>query len=61
MMKFKKHSIEDAAIWTFNNELTKSSHNGRNAIGNCIRGLSKISYGFKWSLEPQVEYLEGDI
>jgi hypothetical protein len=57
----KYNSIEDAAIWAFNNELTKNIHNGRNAIGNCITGLSKISYGFKWSLEPQVEYLEGEI
>jgi len=55
------NSIEDAAIWAFNNELTQNTHNGRNAIGNCISGLSKISYGFKWSLEPQVEYLEGEI
>jgi uncharacterized protein with PIN domain len=57
----KYNSIEDAAIWAFNNELTKNIHNGRNAIGNCITGLSKISYGFKWSLEPQVDYLEGEI
>jgi len=57
----KYNSIEDAATWVFNNELTKNIHNGRNAIGNCINGLSKISYGFKWSLEPQVEYLEGEI
>jgi hypothetical protein len=54
-------SIEDAATWAFNNELTKNTHNGRNAIGNCITGLSKISYGFKWILEPQVECLEGEI
>jgi uncharacterized protein with PIN domain len=57
----KYNSIENAAIWVFNNELTKNIHNGRNAISNCITGLSKISYGFKWSLEPQVEYLEGEI
>lgn len=55
------NSIEDAATWAFNNELTKNTHNGRNAIGNCITGLSKISYGFKWILEPQVECLEGEI
>jgi uncharacterized protein with PIN domain len=57
----KYNSIEDAAMWAFNNELTKNTHNGRNAIGNCITGLSKISYGFKWILEPHVEYLEGEI
>jgi hypothetical protein len=55
------NSIEDAATWAFNNELTKNTHNGRNAIGNCITGLSKISYGFKWILEPRVECLEGEI
>jgi hypothetical protein len=57
----KYNSIEDAAVWAFNNELTKNTHNGRNAIGNCITGLSKISYGFKWILEPYDECLEGEI
>ena len=57
----KYNSIEDAALWAFNNELTKNTHNGRNAIGNCITGLSKISYGFKWILEPYDESLEGEI
>lgn len=55
------NSIEDAATWAFNNELTKNTHNGRNAIGNCITGLSKISYGFKQILEPSVDCLEGEI
>ena len=55
------NSIEDAATWAFNNELTKNTHNGRNAIGNCITGLSKISYGFKWILEPCIDCLEGEI
>ena len=57
----KYNSIEDAAVWAFDNELTKNTHNGRNAIGNCITGLSKISYGFKWILEPYDECLEGEI
>jgi hypothetical protein len=57
----KYNSIEDAAVWAFNNGLTKNTHNGRNAIGNCITGLSKISYGFKWILEPYDECLEGEI
>jgi len=57
----KYNSIEDAALWAFNNELTKNTHNGRNSIGNCITGLSKISYGFKWILEPYDESLEGEI
>ena len=55
------NSIEDAAIWALNNNLTKNTHNGRNSIGNCITGLSKISYGFKWTLNQQIECLEGEI
>lgn len=47
----KYNSIEDAGIWAFENKLTKTSHNGRNAIGNCINGLSNLAYGFKWQLE----------
>jgi hypothetical protein len=57
----KYNSIEDAAVWAFNNELTKNTHNGRNAIGNCICGLSKSAYGFKWQLEKVVDVLEGEI
>ena len=44
------NSIEDAAIWVLNNNLTKNIHNGRNSIGNCITGLAKTSYGYKWEL-----------
>jgi len=46
----KYESIEDAGIWAFNNNYTKNSHNGRNAIGNCVRGLSKSAYGYKWEI-----------
>ncbi len=42
------NSIEDAGIWAFENKLTENSHNGRNAIGNCVNGQSKTAYGFKW-------------
>jgi len=42
------NSIEDAGIWAFENKLTKTSHNGRNAIGNCVNGLSNKAYRFKW-------------
>lgn len=42
------NSIEDAGQWAFENKLTKTSHNGRNAIGNCVNGLSNSAYGFKW-------------
>jgi hypothetical protein len=54
-------SIEQAGIWALQNGLTKTSHNGRNAIGNCIRGLSNHAYGYKWELENKNEYLEGEI
>ena len=47
----KYNSIEDAGIWAFENKLTKTSHNGRNAIGNCVNGLANLAYGFKWQLE----------
>lgn len=42
------NSIEDAGQWAFENKLTDNSHNGRNAIGNCVNGLSSKAYGFKW-------------
>jgi len=47
----KYNSIEDAGIWAFENKLTNNSHNGRNAIGNCVNRLSKTAYGFCWSYE----------
>jgi hypothetical protein len=47
----KYNSIEDAGIWAFENKLTCNSHNGRNAIGNCVNGLSNVAYGFKWEYE----------
>lgn len=42
------NSIEDAGEWAFNNNLTVNTHNGRNAIGNCLNGLTKSAYGYKW-------------
>ena len=57
----KYNSIEDAAKWVFNNELTKNTHNGRNAICNCICGLSNSAYGFKWKLETIIDTLEEEI
>ena len=42
------NSIEDAGKWAFENNLTCNLHNGRNSIGNCVNGLSTISYGYKW-------------
>jgi molybdenum-dependent DNA-binding transcriptional regulator ModE len=42
------NSIEEAGQWAFENNFTSNSHNGRNAIGNCVNGLSTKAYGFKW-------------
>jgi hypothetical protein len=57
----KYDSIELAGSWAFHNQLTKTIHNGRNSIGNCIQGRSGSAYGFKWSLENKNEDLEGEI
>lgn len=57
----KYNSIDDASTWTFNNGFTKNTHNGRNSIGNCITGLSKSAYGFKWELDTPTEILDGEI
>lgn len=48
-------SIEDAAMWAFENGLTTNTHNGRNSIGNCLCGLSNSSYGFKWEFIKDLE------
>jgi hypothetical protein len=55
------NSIEEAANWAFNSGFTKTVHNGRNAIGNCICGLSNSAYGFKWKLINDNEDLENEI
>ena len=49
------NSIEDAAMWAFENGLTKNIHNGRNSIGNCLCSLSNSSYGFKWEFIKDLE------
>jgi hypothetical protein len=49
------NSIEDAGKWACENKLTSNSHNGRNAIGNCVNGLSKSTYGYKW------KYIENNL
>jgi hypothetical protein len=55
------NSIDDASSWVFENGLTKNKHNGRNAIGNCVCGLSKTSYGFKWETIKVLKCLENEI
>ena len=57
----KYESIELAGIWACNNEYTKTSHTGRNSIGNCIQKRSKSAYGFSWKLENTNEDVEGEI
>jgi hypothetical protein len=57
----KYDSIELAGIWAYNNNFTKTTHNGRNSIGNCVNGLSKKAYGFKWEYEDKYEDLENEI
>jgi hypothetical protein len=57
----KYDSIELAGIWAYNNHFTKTAHNGRNAVGNCVNGLSKRAYGFKWEYENKYEDLENEI
>ena len=54
------NSIEEAAMWVFQNGLTKNIHNGRNSIGNCLCGLSNSSYGFKWEF-IQSEHFDNEI
>jgi hypothetical protein len=56
----KYNSIELAGIWAFQNGYTKTIHNGRNSIGNCVNGLSSSAYTFKWKYEENDE-LENEI
>jgi len=57
----KYNSIELAAEWVLSLRLTKTAHNGRNAIGNVITGLSNSAYGFSWELENTNQSLENEI
>lgn len=57
----KYNSIELAGIWACNNGYTKTIHNGRNSIGNCLSGLSKIAYKFKWEYDNKNCDLDNEI
>ena len=57
----KYNSIELAGTWAYNNGYTKTIHNGRNSIGNCLCGLSKIAYKFKWECENKNCDLDNEI
>ena len=54
------NSIEDAANWIFQEGLSETTHNARNAIGNCARDKKKSSYGFAWEFVNKHEDLEGE-
>ena len=56
----KYDSIELAGEWAFKQGLVKNLHSGRTNISNMIRGVYKISCGFKWELEEQIN-LENEI
>jgi len=56
----KYDSIELAGEWAFKQGLVKNIHSGKTNISNMIRGVYKISSGFKWILEEQ-ESLENEI
>jgi hypothetical protein len=56
----KYDSIELAGEWAFKQGLVKNIHSGRTNISNMIRGVYKISSGFKWILEEQ-ESFENEI
>jgi hypothetical protein len=55
------NSIQEAGEWAVKNGYTKNEHNGRNAIGNCLQGLSKSAYGFLWSCDDNNNDLDGEI
>ena len=57
----KYNSIELAAEWCLSLGLTKTTHNGRNAIGNVITGLSNTAYGFRWELANTNQTLRDEI
>ena len=52
-------SIEDAGIWAEQNHFSSNAHSARNAIGNCLNGLSQSAYGFSWSYDV-IDSAEGE-
>lgn len=54
------NSIEDAGKWAVENNLSKTLHNARNSIGNCVRGESKSAFKFCWEFVDKYEDLEGE-
>lgn len=52
-------SIEDAGLWATQNLFASNAHTGRNAIGNCLNGLSSSAYGFAWTYD-EIQSEEGE-
>ena len=46
-------SIEEAAKWVRDNKLTSNLNSARSCISNCVREITKSSYGFKWEKVEQ--------
>lgn len=57
----KYDSIKDASEWIVYNNYGKNLHNTRNAIGNCLTGLTNKAYGFKWKFNLEKELLNDEI
>ncbi len=55
------NSIELAGKWVHENGYTKTIHNGRNAIGNCLKQLSSLAYNFKWKFVDEFADLGNEI
>jgi hypothetical protein len=53
-------SIESAAEWVFNQELSKNINSIKSGISSAFRNIYKSSFGFKWILQEQ-ESLKNEI
>jgi hypothetical protein len=50
----KYNSIEEAAIWVADKNLTKNVHSARSCISCCVREITESSFGFKWRKVDQI-------
>jgi len=53
------NSLEEASKWLVDNNFLKDCHTRRTGISSVIRGIQKLSYGFKWVVKEQ-ENLENE-
>jgi hypothetical protein len=49
------NSIEDAAKWVLQNNLTDKLDTARSCISSCVRKITKSSYGFNWKKVEQID------